>query len=68
MYFSRPEDDVILRVLEGSDMIEQSKAAGFKEGPHVTSAEWTLRVRLVQRDVYKFHANKVGREHWGNEW
>lgn len=51
VYFSRPEDEVILKELEGSEMIEQSKAAGKGDGSEeeITAKEWILRRALGRR-------------------
>lgn len=58
VYFARPEDDVILKTLKGSDMIDeavksQSDNAGGKlqKEEELTSKEWVLRRALGRRGV-----------------
>ena len=51
VYFSRPEDEVILKVLEGSDMIDEKRKQQVEvEGEEqITSKEWTIRRAMGKR-------------------
>ena len=51
VYFSRPENEVILKVLEGSDMINEKRKqqVEFAGEEHITSKEWTLRRAMGKR-------------------
>lgn len=51
VYFARPEDDVLLKVLEGSDMIDErrSQHVKFAGEEHVTAKEWILRRAMGKR-------------------
>jgi hypothetical protein len=51
VYFNRPEDPVILKVLEGSDMIDEQlrQHPEYAEQEQVTSREWTMRRSLGKR-------------------
>ena len=51
IFFSRPEDEVILKTLEGSEMINRKrKEQGDPESEeHVTSKEWTIRRAMGKR-------------------
>lgn len=46
VYFARPEDEVVLRELEGSEAI---KARGKGDGEEITAKEWILRRALGRR-------------------
>ena len=46
MYFSRPEDDVVLRRLKGGLIDERPKREPKYQLPEVTSAEWIMRRSL----------------------
>lgn len=48
VYFARPEDDVILKALEGSEIIDQRKRQGEDE-KEITAKEWILRRALSRR-------------------
>ena len=52
VYFSRPGDEVILKVLEGSEMIEEKRRdqIGFKDEEHITAKEWILRRAMGKRE------------------
>ena len=51
VYFNRPEDHVILKVLEGSKMIDEKVEAHpeLANGEQITSKEWTLRRAMGRR-------------------
>ena len=51
VYFSRPEDEVILKVLEGSDMIDEKRKqqVEFAGEEPITSKEWILRRAIGKR-------------------
>lgn len=52
VYFSRPSDEVMLRPLEGSKVIDARKVEGKEEeGEVVSSKEWVLRRALGRRGV-----------------
>ena len=48
VYFSRPEDDVLLRRLDGGDVIPEFAAGEVEEEP-INSKEWVLRRALGRR-------------------
>lgn len=50
VYFSRPEDDVVLKPLKESDMIREAGVGKEDDGDEVTAKEWILR-RALQRRV-----------------
>lgn len=47
VYFSRPEDDVLLKRLEGSDRIPELKEGDVEE--EVNSKDWIIRRALGKR-------------------
>ncbi|KAK6428642.1 hypothetical protein LTR95_015212 [Oleoguttula sp. CCFEE 5521] len=50
VYFARPEDEVVLKRLEGSGVIDdKAKEAGEEEGEEITAKEWILRRALGRR-------------------
>ncbi|SMQ48830.1 unnamed protein product [Zymoseptoria tritici ST99CH_3D7] len=51
VYFSRPEDDVLLQVLDGSKMIDEKRRTegSGKEEEVITAKEWILRRALGRR-------------------
>ena len=51
VYFNRPEDPVILKVLEGSDLIDKKRAeqGEVADEEQITSKEWTIRRALGRR-------------------
>lgn len=50
VYFARPEDDVLLRVLDGSALIdERRQTLEADDGEEITSKEWILRRALGRR-------------------
>lgn len=51
VYFARPEDEVLLKVLEGSDLIDEKRRqhAEFAEEELVTAKEWVLRRAMGRR-------------------
>ena len=51
VYFSRPEDPVILKVLEGSEMIDEKRKhpVEFAGEEYLTSKEWTIRRAMGRR-------------------
>ena len=51
VYFNRPEDPVILKVLEGSDLINKKRAeqGEVADEEQITSKEWTIRRALGRR-------------------
>ncbi|KAK6415767.1 hypothetical protein LTR95_017547 [Oleoguttula sp. CCFEE 5521] len=50
VYFARPEDEVVLKRLEGSGVIdEKAKETGEEEGEEITAKEWILRRALGRR-------------------
>lgn len=50
VYFSRPEDEVILKPLKESEMVRQAGGGKEEGGDEVTAKEWILR-RALQRRV-----------------
>lgn len=63
VYFSRPEDPVVLKVLEGSDLIDEKRKqhVEFAGEEHITSKEWTIR-RAMGRRVGGDWLNTLGTE------
>ena len=66
VYFSRPEDDVVLKVLEGSQVIDASRERQptAEEEEEVTSKEWIKRRLLGMRqggDWQKSRGTEGGR-------
>lgn len=52
VYFARPEDDVILKVLDGSKLIDEKKNTSKEysaEQEEVTAKDWILRRALGRR-------------------
>lgn len=50
VYFARPEDDVILRALDGSRLIDEQRSQGYGKGDEeITSKDWILRRALGTR-------------------
>lgn len=49
LYFCRPNDDVVLRPLEGSDRIPEMDEQELSEMEQITSKEWILRRALGRR-------------------
>jgi len=51
VYFARPEDEVILKALEGSDSIDQKRReqGGVADEEQITAKEWILRRALGRR-------------------
>lgn len=50
VYFNRPEDDVILKVLDGSELIEEKrKEPGFEEGDEINAKQWILNRAMGRR-------------------
>lgn len=50
VYFARPLDDVLLKPLEGSQLIDDSRKGSAEfEGEDITSKEWILRRALGRR-------------------
>lgn len=51
VYFNRPEDHVILKVLDGSDMIDEQrmKHTEYDKQEKTTSREWVMRRSLGKR-------------------
>ena len=51
VYFARPEDDIILKVLEGSRMIDEKKAQSNDDAAdeEITAKDWILRRALGRR-------------------
>lgn len=56
VYFARPNDEVLLRALQGSDIIDARKVSGEDEGKEevITAKEWVLRRALGRRGVGKY--------------
>jgi isopenicillin N synthase-like dioxygenase len=63
VYFSRPEDDVVLKALTESEMIRQAhgQQQGGREEEDVTAKEWILR-RALQRRVGGDYEKSEGTE------
>ncbi|TKA67463.1 hypothetical protein B0A55_09518 [Friedmanniomyces simplex] len=74
VYFARPEDEVVLKVLEGSGMIDEEKEKGKRDGgggekdgggeEEITAKEWILRRALGRRaggDWEKSHGTEGAR-------
>lgn len=59
VYFARPEDDVILKVLEGSETIDEAEkdSVQFKGEEEVTAKEWILRRALGRRAGGNYEAS-----------
>lgn len=53
VYFARPEDEVLLKRLEGSEMIDEA-AKGMGDEEVVSSKEWVIRRALGRRGVGSF--------------
>ncbi|KAG8624085.1 hypothetical protein KVT40_009061 [Elsinoe batatas] len=49
VYFARPEDDITLKALEGSALIEEKKKELGDEGPEISAKEWILKRALGRR-------------------
>ncbi|KXT01349.1 hypothetical protein AC578_6645 [Pseudocercospora eumusae] len=51
VYFSRPADEVVLKVLEGSEMIDQKRreTPQVESGEEMTAKEWILRRAMGRR-------------------
>lgn len=51
VYFNRPEDEVILKVLDGSDVIDERvrENPSLREEEQVTAKEWILRRAMGRR-------------------
>ena len=51
VYFSRPEDQVVMKALEGSEMIEskRSQQVEFAGEEYVTAKEWIIRRAMGKR-------------------
>ena len=51
VYFARPEDDVILKVLSGSELIDEKTRSkvNSREEEEITSKEWIMRRVLGRR-------------------
>jgi hypothetical protein len=62
VYFSRPEDDVLLKALTESEVIRRAhEKQGGKEEEDVTAKEWILR-RALQRRVGGDYGKSEGTE------
>jgi hypothetical protein len=62
VYFSRPEDDILLKALTESDVIRRAhEEQGGKEEEEVTAKEWILR-RALQRRVGGDYEKSEGTE------
>lgn len=51
VYFNRPADEVLLKPLVGSDVIDAKKVEGEEEGEVLNSKDWVLRRALGRRGV-----------------
>ncbi|PNS20417.1 UPF0676 protein [Sphaceloma murrayae] len=49
VYFARPEDEITLKALEGSSIIEEAKKGLPDEGPEMSAKEWILKRALGRR-------------------
>ncbi|EME45502.1 hypothetical protein DOTSEDRAFT_170939 [Dothistroma septosporum NZE10] len=50
VYFNRPEDDVILKVLTGSELIDEKRnEPGFEEGEDTNAKQWILNRAMGRR-------------------
>ncbi|KAF2154649.1 putative 1-aminocyclopropane-1-carboxylate oxidase [Myriangium duriaei CBS 260.36] len=55
VYFARPEDDVTLKALEGSEMIDEAKKSlGQEESQEISAKDWILKRALGRRTGGKF--------------
>jgi hypothetical protein len=63
VYFSRPEDDVVLRALTESERIRRARDVYWGDGDEeeVTAKEWILR-RALQRRVGGDYGKSEGTE------
>ncbi|KAK3072137.1 hypothetical protein LTR53_007368 [Teratosphaeriaceae sp. CCFEE 6253] len=64
VYFARPEDEVVLRVLEGSRVIDEARGEADEGGEEITAKEWILRRALGRRaggDWQKSHGTEGDR-------
>ena len=62
VYFSRPEDDILLKPLTESEVIRKAhEELGGKEEEDVTAKEWILR-RALQRRVGGDYGKSEGTE------
>lgn len=60
VYFARPEDDVVLKVLQGSDVIDAKRkeaGGGDEDGEEITAKEWILRRALGRRTGGNYEAS-----------
>ncbi|EMC94208.1 hypothetical protein BAUCODRAFT_74629 [Baudoinia panamericana UAMH 10762] len=67
VYFARPEDEVLLRALEGSEMIDARRGqqdGGADEEEVVTAKDWIYR-RSIGRRVGVNHAKSMGTDQEG---
>ena len=50
VYFARPEDEVVLKALEGSTLIDKAKQdLGPEEDQQISAKEWVLKRALGRR-------------------
>lgn len=51
VYFARPEDEVVLKVLEGSEMIEQKRReqGDAVDDEQITAKDWIMRRAMGRR-------------------
>jgi len=49
VYFARPEDDVVLKPLEGSRVVDASKTGMEEDDEEITAKDWILRRALGRR-------------------
>ena len=51
MYFNRPEDDVVLKVLDGSPLIDAERARNpsVDEGEAISAKQWILNRAMGRR-------------------
>ena len=52
VYFSRPEDEIILKVLDGSDMIDRKREIQPNSGEdeQITAKDWIIRRAMGRRE------------------
>jgi hypothetical protein len=49
VYFARPEDEVLLKAIDGSAMIDARRKEAEEEEESITAKEWILRRALSRR-------------------
>jgi isopenicillin N synthase-like dioxygenase len=65
VYFARPEDEVVLKRLEGSDVIPPT-AEGEEQGEEMSAKEWielqAMRLRKIKPEMSEEERQKLWKE------